>query len=148
MYLPIDLIIAVEVLRLQLKRVRVAVRKHAYRQEASARWVIGYRLFERGGGAMRSLILSETQHISYPGSRLSPEVDAIIALAIRDTYCLYGWATLDNILLTVAYCIQAVNQTRQKHEQLRLSARSTMYRRVKAAAHCKEMNPPGSAQSA
>lgn len=96
---------------------------------------------------MRSLILLETRHRSYPGSRLSPEVDAIIALAIRDTYCLHGWAALDNILLTVAYRIQAVNHTRPMQEQLRLPARSAVYRRVKAAARSNEMNPPGSGQS-
>ncbi len=83
----------------------------------------------------RLLVSSVLQHAYYPGSRLNPEVDAIIGLSIQDAHWKYGWPTLANIFHTVACRIQEINHTRQIHEQLRLPARSTVYRRVKAASH-------------
>lgn len=83
----------------------------------------------------RPLVSSELQHICYPGSRLNQEVDAIIGSSIQDAFWKHGWATLANILDTVAYRIYEINHTRQIHEQLRLPSRSTVYRRVKAASH-------------
>lgn len=82
---------------------------------------------------MRKSIPSGRQQLSGSGPRLRPEVDAIIDSVIGDACWSQGRVTLIEILREVAFRISEVNHTRQKEEQLRLPARSTVYRRFRVS---------------